>query len=105
MPTKPGPYSYTDEYRQGRRRLAWGMYMADGYQTTGERADRGTGRGPDSGGGWLNGRGDDTMTMLEGYGHIVTCFTSLRWWKMEPHDDLVSRGAYCLAEPGQQYLV
>jgi hypothetical protein len=45
------------------------------------------------------------MTMLEGYGHIVTCFTSLKWWKMEPCDDLVSQAAYCLAEPGQQYLV
>ena len=88
-----------------RRRFAWGMYMAGGYQTTGERADRGTGRGPDSGGGRINGRGDDTMTMLEGYGHIVTCFTSLQWWKMEPRDDLVSKGAYCLAEPGQQHLV
>ena len=65
----------------------------------------GHGRGPDSGGGWINGRGDDQMTMLEGYGHIVTCFTSLQWWKMEPRDDLVSQGAYCLAEPGQQYLV
>jgi hypothetical protein len=79
-----------------RRRLAWGMYMAGGCQTTGERADRGTGGGPDTGGGWINGRGDDTMTMLEGYGHIVTCFTSLRWWKMEPRDDLVSKGRYCL---------
>jgi hypothetical protein len=45
------------------------------------------------------------MTMLEGYGRIVTCVTSLQWWKMEPRDDLVSQGAYCLAEPGQQYLV
>jgi hypothetical protein len=88
-----------------RRRLAWMMYMAGGYQTTGERADRGTGKGTDSGGGWLTGRGDDQMTMLEGYGHIVTCFTSLQWWKLEPKDELVSQGAYCLAEPGQQYLV
>lgn len=119
MPQVNEEYGYEDHYpgkwgggrksparsADNRRRLAWGMYMAGGYQTTGERADRGTGRGPDSGGGWLNGRGDDTMTMLEGYGHIVTCFTSLRWWKMEPHDDLVSRGAYCLAEPSQQYLL
>ena len=111
-------YGYEDHYPKwgggrkaparsadNRRRLAWGMYMAGGYQTTGERADQGTGRGPDSGGGWINGRGDETMTMLEGYGHIVTCFTSLRWWKMEPKDDLVSQGNNCLAEPGQQYLV
>ena len=24
---------------------------------------------------------------------------------MEPRDDLVSQGVYCLAEPGQQYLI
>src|SRR5919201_979737 len=75
------------------------------YQSWDERADRGTGKGADSGGGWINGRGDEQMTMLEGYGHIVTCFTGLEWWKMDPHDELVDQGAYCLAEPGRQYLV
>lgn len=48
--------------------------------------------------------GDDQMTMLEGYGQIVTCFSNLEWWKMEPRDDLVGQGMYCLAQPGQQYL-
>lgn len=119
MPQINEEYGYEDHYpgkwgggrkaparsADNRRRLAWEMYMAGGYQTTGERADRGTGKGADSGGGWLTGRGDGQMTMLEGYGHIVTCFTSLQWWKLEPKDDLVSQGAYCLAEPGQQYLV
>jgi hypothetical protein len=119
MPQINEEYGYEDHYpgkwgggrkaparsADNRRRLAWEMYMAGCYQTTGERADRGTGRGPDTGGGWLTGRGDDTMTMLEGYGHIVTCFTSLQWWKMEPRDDLVSQGAHCLAQLGQQYLV
>jgi hypothetical protein len=119
MPQVNEEYGYEDHYpgkwgggkkaparsADNRRRLAWGMYLAGGYQTTGERADRGTGSGPDSGGGWINGRGDDQMTMLEGYGHIVTCVSSLKWWKMEPRDDLVSQGMNCLAEPGQQYLV
>jgi hypothetical protein len=45
------------------------------------------------------------LTSVHGHGHIGTCFTSLKWWKMEPRDDLVSQGTYCLAEPGQQYLV
>jgi hypothetical protein len=67
-----------------RRRLAWSMYMAGCYQTTGERADTGTGWGPDTGGGWLNGRGDDSMKMLVGYGHIVDFFTSVRWWELNP---------------------
>jgi len=93
-------YGYEDHYptwggnrksparsADNRRRLAWGMYMAGCYQTTGERADRGTGWGPDTGGGWLNGRGDDTMVMLKGYAHIVDFFTSIRWWELEPDND------------------
>ncbi len=70
-----------------RRRLAWGMYMAGGYQTTGERADTGTGWGPDTGGGWINGRGDDSMIMLKGYGHIVDFFTSIPWWQLDPDNE------------------
>ena len=90
-------YGYEDHYptwggnrkaparcADNRRRLAWGMYMAACYQTTGERADTGTGWGPDTGGGWLNGRGDDSMNMLVGYGHIVDFFTSVRWWELNP---------------------
>ena len=98
MPQINEEYGYEDHYPAGwgggrkaparsadnRRRLAWGMYMAGGYQTTGERADTGTGWGPDTGGGWINGRGDDSMTMLQGYGHIVDFFTALPWWRLEP---------------------
>jgi hypothetical protein len=93
-------YGYEDHYptwggnrkaparaADNRRRLAWGMCMAGGYQTTGERADTGTGWGPDTGGGWLNGRGDDSMVMLEGYEHIVDFFTALPWWRLEPDND------------------
>jgi len=49
----------------------------------------------------MNGRGDDTMTMFQGYGHIVDFFTSFDWWKTEPHDELVNGGNYCLAKPGE----
>jgi len=93
-------YGYEDHYptwggnrkaparsADNRRRLAWGMYMAGCYQTTGERADTGTGWGPDTGGGWINGRGDESMVMLKGYGHIVDFFTSIRWWKLEPNNE------------------
>ena len=72
-----------------RRRLAWEMYMTGCYQTTGERADTGTGWGPDIGGGWINGRGDDSMIMLKGYGHIVDFFTSIRWWELEPDNSFI----------------
>lgn len=53
----------------------------------------------------MNGRGDDTMTMFLGYGHMVDFFTSFEWWKTDPHDELVANGAYCLAKPGEIYVV
>jgi hypothetical protein len=87
------------------RRTAWEIVMAGGYQTTGESARRGTNVWPDTGGGWLNGRGDDTMTMLQGYAHMVDFFTSFEWWKTDPHDELVSSGDFCLANPGETYAV
>lgn len=87
------------------RRTAWDIVMAGGYQTTGETARRGTNIWPDTGGGWINGRGDNTMTMLEGYAHMVDFFTSFDWWKTEPHDELVNKGNYCLAKPGEIYAV
>jgi hypothetical protein len=87
------------------RRTAWDIVMAGAYQTTGESVRRGTNVWPDTGGGWINGRGDDTMVMLEGYAHMVDFFTSFEWWKTQPHDELVNRGNYCLAEPGRIYAV
>ena len=87
------------------RRTAWEIVMAGGYQTTGETARRGTNIWPDTGGGWMNGRGDETMAMLQGYAHMVDFFTSFDWWKTEPHDELVNNGNYCLAKPGEIYAV
>ena len=96
-------YGYEDHYptwggnrkaparsADNRRRLAWEMVMAGGYQTTGERADTGTGWGPDTGGGWANGRGDDSMVMLEGYGRMVDFFTSIPWSTLSPDDELLA---------------
>jgi len=53
----------------------------------------------------MNGRGDDTMIMFQGYAHMVDFFTSFDWWKTEPHDDLVNAGNYCLAKPGELYAI
>src|SRR5678815_789860 len=77
------------------RRVAWDIAMAGAYGTAGESARRGVNIWPDTGGGWINGRGDDTMTMLNGYAHMVEFFTSFEWWKVEPHDELVDKRAYC----------
>jgi len=87
------------------RRTAWDIAMAGGYQTAGETARQGTNIWPDLGGGWMNGRGDDTMTMFLGYGHMVDFFTGFPWWKTNPHDELVDNGNYCLADPGKTYAV
>ncbi|MGH9613557.1 MAG: hypothetical protein ACRD4P_10800 [Bryobacteraceae bacterium] len=42
------------------------------------------------------------MTMFDGYAHMVDFITSFEW-KTNPHDELVSRGDYCLAQPGEIY--
>ncbi len=89
-------YGYEDHYPQGwgenrkaparsaetRVRLAWEICLAGGYQTTGERAS--------PLGGWINGSGDDTMIMLELYGHLYDFFTSMTWWKLAPDTHLVT---------------
>jgi len=117
IPQTNEEYGYEDHYPEwaiggagsesadALRRTAWEIYMAGGYQTAGESARRGTNIWPDTGGGWMNGRGDDTQTMFLGYGHIVDFFTGFAWWKTNPHDELVNQGNYCLADPGNLYAV
>ena len=79
--------------------------MAGAYGTAGESCRRGTNIWPNTGGGWINGRGDDSMVMLKGYEHMVDFLTSFEWWKTDPHDELVDNGAYCTAKPGEVYAV
>ncbi len=116
IPQTNEEYGYEDHYPQWAppppgdsaevlRQMAWQIAMAGAYGTAGESSRRGTNIWPDTGGGWINGRGDDTMVMLKGYEHMVDFFTSFEWWKTEPHDELVDNGAYCLAKPGEIYAV
>jgi Protein of unknown function (DUF4038)/Domain of unknown function (DUF5060) len=88
-----------------RRRLAMEMYMAGCYQTTGERANEGTGAGKDEGGGWINGRGNEAMTMLKYYGYMMDIFAETQYWKLSPRSDLVDYGNLCLANIGNEYIV
>jgi hypothetical protein len=114
IPQTNEEYGYEDHYPNWAapgsdsadvlRRTAWDIVMAGAYQTAGETCRRGTNIAPDTGGGWMNGRGDDTMTMFLGYGHMVDFFTSFEWWKTEPHDELANNG-YCLAKPGEIYAI
>ena len=116
IPQTNEEYGYEDHYprwapapdgdsAETLRRVAWDVAMAGAYGTAGESSRRGTNIWPDTGGGWINGRGDDSMVMLKGYEHMVDFFTSFEWWKTEPHDELVNNGAYCLAKPGEIYVV
>jgi Protein of unknown function (DUF4038)/Domain of unknown function (DUF5060) len=116
IPQTNEEYGYEDHYprwapapdgdsAETLRRVAWDVAMAGAYGTAGESCRRGTNVWPDTGGGWINGRGDDTMVMLKGYGRMVDFFTSFEWWKTEPHDELVDNGAYCLAKPGEIYAI
>jgi hypothetical protein len=114
MPQINEEYGYEDHYPTGwggnrrppsrnadsRRRLAWEITMAGCYQTTGERADRGTGAGPDTGGGWINGRGDDAMILLKTHEPLVKFFKALPWWTLEPRVGAVGTNAMCLAKTG-----
>jgi hypothetical protein len=98
----PGPWgggkSAPARSADSRRRLAWEISMAGGYQTTGESAANGLG-------GWINGLGDDSMTMLDGYRLLRTFFESIPWWRMEPRPDLVAAPVRCLAETGVRHVV
>jgi hypothetical protein len=115
IPQTNEEYGYEDHYphwaapgsdsADALRRTAWDISMAGAYGTSGESARRGTNIWPDTGGGWLNGRGDDTQTMFLGYGHMVDFFTSFEWWKTNPHDELVNGENYCLADLGKTYAV
>ncbi len=118
MPQVNEEYGYEDHYpypwgekrlwpariADNRRRLAWEISMAGCYQTTGERANDGTGAGPDTGGGWVNGRGNDSMTMLVGYRRMMEFFTSFPWWTLEPRPDLAGENTLVLAAPGHRYV-
>jgi hypothetical protein len=105
-------YGYEDHYPQGwggdlkapsrdadsRRRMAWSISMAGGYQTTGERATKN--------GGWINGRGDSEMTMLKGYTLMADFFLGFDWWSCQPTPDVVKEGkAWCVADPGKLYAI
>ena len=116
IPQANEEYGYEDHYplwapappgdsAETLRRTAWDIAMAGAYGTAGETARRGVGIWPDTGGGWMNGRSDDTTTMLAGYAHLVDFMTSFEWWKTEPHDELVDAGHWCLAELGRTYAV
>ena len=113
MPQVNEEYGYEDHYpfpwgekrkwplriAESRRKLAWEMTMAGCYQTTGERANI-LGYG-----GWITGRGNSEMIMLEGYARMKEFFEKLPWWRLEPRTESATDSAMCLAEAGRLYVV
>ncbi len=108
MPQVNEEYGYEDHYpypwgegrkwpartADTRRRLAWQMMMAGGYQTTGERAN------VPGYGGWITGRGDSAMVMFEGYRRMVDFFQRLPWWQLKPDNDFFEAQAGFDSAPG-----
>jgi hypothetical protein len=96
------PNSHT---RDSFRRASWVIPMGGGYFVTGFGTTYYGGR-RDAGPFLVdNPKHKDAIADLD---RLHKFFTSLEWWKLEPHDELV-RGdggyAYCLAEPGRTYVV
>ena len=88
------------------RRTAWDIAMAGAYGTAGETARRGTNIWPDTGGGWINGRSDDTTTMLEWLRAHGGVLHQLRVVEDGIRTTSWSTGgAYCLAKPGEVYAI
>lgn len=88
-----------------RSQLAWEICMTGSYQTTGETAEYGSGAGKDTGGGWINGRGNDEMTMLTYYKIMRETFEKTAYWQLEPANELVNLGNLCLAKNNEEYLI
>jgi len=112
MPQVNEEYGYEDHYpypwgearlwpariADNRRRLAWEMTMAAGYQTTGERANQ------PGYGGWINGYGSDEMILLNYHARLYDFWTQLPWWTMEPQFDAAPSPVRCLASTGGTYV-
>lgn len=89
---------YPARIADNRRRLAWEMVMAGGYQTTGERAN------VPGMGGWITGRGNAEMILPALHTYMADFFTSVEWWRADPNPDGIT-GGLLLEDPGKLYLV
>jgi hypothetical protein len=103
------------------RHATWDICMAGGYAVTGFGTTYlGGGRDP----GPFDLNASRNKPWEEQVGHLKSIFGQFQWWKLEPHDELLTcetpRGKdtrelnhiappkatyWCLAEPGRQYLV
>ncbi|HTQ53543.1 MAG TPA: DUF4038 domain-containing protein [Bryobacteraceae bacterium] len=82
-----------------RRRIAWQIAMAGGYQTSGERAN------VPGYGGWITGRGNDEMILARLQQHLTDFWTAIDWWKLEVTKGVAAEGVPVLAVPGETYVI
>ena len=91
--------------RDSFRRAAWAIAMGGGYFIAGF--------GTTYDGGYSDPGPFDPEALKNhdaeaDLSRIREFFSALQWWKLQPHDELVSGAAgylYCLAEPGNSYVV
>jgi len=96
------PHSHT---RDSFRRASWVIPMGGGYFVTGFGTTYFGGR-REVGPFFVDDpRHKDAVADLD---RLHRFFTSLSWWLLEPHDELVKADggyAYCLADPGKTYVI
>jgi hypothetical protein len=76
------------------RRGAWGILMAGGFFLYGEFNLGGTGVGD-----FGSGKAHPFLKIMLDFMEAVP------YWTMNPHNELVDRGNFCLANPGKEYIV
>ncbi len=89
--------------REKHRRTIWGIYMAGGFGSAGDKNQYPEGRPYITPSFWRDTSEWDDVS------HLIRFFTGkgLEWWKLMPSQNLVSGGdrVYVLAEEGRQYVV
>lgn len=97
IPVVNGEYAYADWHdNEDVRRGAWDIFTAGGFFTAGFFHTF----APDKGG-WdpdANQQQQDELVWA------IQFMGQTEWWDMAPHDELASNG-YCLADPGDEYVI
>lgn len=96
-PVVNGEYAYADYHdNEDVRRGAWDIFTAGGFFTAGFFHTF----APDKGG-WDPASAAQPQKELK---LAMEFMGRTEWWDMNPHDELVTN-AYCLADPGDEYVV
>ncbi|MDZ7369773.1 MAG: DUF4038 domain-containing protein, partial [candidate division KSB1 bacterium] len=96
-PVVNGEYAYADYHdNEDCRRGAWEIFTAGGFFTAGFYHTY----APDKGGWDPEANMQQQLELM----WAMAFMEKTQWWKMSPNDALVNNG-YCLADPGNEYVV